>query len=57
MEMWDDRCKVMYGMTEEENKEIKRDRILLMVRRCFQVPEGVMEGDQHVFAVGLEAVD
>ena len=57
MEMWDDRCKVMYGMTEEENKKIKRDRILLKARRCFQAPEGVMEGDQHLFVGRLEAVD
>ena len=57
MGMWDNGCKVMHGMIDEEKRKIKRDMILLKAQRYFQTPEGVMEYDQHLFSGGLGEVD
>ena len=47
--IWDDRSKLNHGRTKYEQRRIKRDRVLIKVRRCFEKRDRVMGEYTHLF--------
>ena len=55
--MWDDRCKVLHGRTEEEKETIKREKILSTARKCFHQQDRVLEQDAYMFQGGWDSLE
>ena len=55
--MWDNRCNVLHGRTEDEKRKIKQDKILGKAQQCYNQQDRVLEHDIHVFTGEMETLE